>query len=65
MVAVAAADAIAGAAQQAIKRTSRVVVVVEYPIIELCIRMAISAKTLFNKPHSKNNQIFLNNRELF
>ena len=37
------AAAIAGAARQAIKRTSRVVVVVvgEYPIIELHIRVAI------------------------
>ena len=37
------AAAIVGAAQLAIKRTSRKVVVVvgEYPIIELCIRVAI------------------------
>ena len=41
MVTVAAA-AIAGAAPLAIKRTARVVVVVgEYPIIELLIRMAM------------------------
>ena len=40
MVTVAAAAAIAGAAQQAIKWTSRVVVG-EYPIIELCIHVAI------------------------
>ena len=37
------AAAIAGAAQMAIKQTSRVVVVVvEYPIIEVCIRLAIT-----------------------
>ena len=41
MVTVAAA-AIAGAARQAIKWMSRVVVVGKYPIIELRIRVAIS-----------------------
>ena len=41
MVTVAAA-AIAGATRLAIKQMSKVVVVVgEYPIIELCIRMAM------------------------
>ena len=40
MVTVAAAT-IAGAAQQAIKRTSSIVVIGEYPIIELRIRVAM------------------------
>ena len=49
MLTVVAPDAIAGAAQLAIKRTSRVVVVVvvvdgEYSIIELRIRVAICKK---------------------
>ena len=48
MVTVAAAAAIAGAAWLAIKRTSRVIVVVlvvgEYPIIELRIRVAMARK---------------------
>ena len=41
MVTVAAAAAIAGAAQLAIKRTSRVVVVGEYLTIELHIHVAM------------------------
>ena len=44
MVTVAAA-AIAGAAQHALKRMSRVVVVGEYPIIELRIHVAIGSQT--------------------
>ena len=47
MVTVAAA-AIAGAAWQAIKQTPRVVVVVEYPIIELHIRVAINGEQMMN-----------------